>query len=156
MEHSAPPAEPARPGARPAPAKERKQPPAVTVVPLSELRTEKQRIQFLLEGEDRSLLTIRWNEGAIRLRLDDVDDLLAKVRTLYYDTLRGRRGKPLFAGTAPSVEVGIHNQGAAMHLQMRNSGDEEGAVLSFPAVQTSAFLNAARSALESTELSEEG
>lgn len=100
-------------------------------------------IQLDLKGpEDEQRLTLSWEGGAIDLEPDGLDTVLSDVRTLYYDALRGRRGR-FVRLEDPPLEAGLHNRGTTLYLELR--GPE--ATLAFPASEIPGFLNAIRAAM---------
>jgi hypothetical protein len=92
-------------------------------------------------------LNLRWETNLLELPLNDLEDFLTELRNLYYDALRGRRGRVLSVGKYPVVQVSIHNQGAHLHCLLEQEVDGEVTCLAFPAGEVPNFLTAARSAV---------
>jgi len=84
------------------------------------------------------------------LPVADLEELLTDIRSLYYDALRGRRGRTITVGKYPMVAISVHNQGADLYCVLQQDIDGEVTSLSFPANEVPAFLNAARAALTRT------
>ncbi len=86
----------------------------------------------------------------MELLVDDLEDLLADVRSLYYDALRGRRGRALSVGQYPIVTISVQNRGAQLCCVLQQETDGEITELAFPANEVPAFLNMARAVLSRT------
>lgn len=96
----------------------------------------------LIGREDRRLLNLSWNDDSLQLPVDGLDDLLSEIRSLYYDALRGMRGRSLTV-VDPPVEIALYSRGLTLQLDLRG----QHATLAFPVSEIPAFLNAAREAL---------
>jgi hypothetical protein len=96
--------------------------------------------------EDRRSLTLSWDEGALRLPLSEIETLLADIRDLYYDSLRGMRGRAL-AIEDPPLDITLLSRGQQLQIEIR--GPES--TLAFPASEVPTFLNATREALDVKE-----
>ena len=73
------------------------------------------------------------------------------MRELYYDALRGRRGRPLTIDGEPVVTVGIHNEGTHMYCTVQSDAGDGKVRLQFPANQVPLFLDATAAALAKLE-----
>ncbi len=105
-------------------------------------------VSLSLQGHTGSpVLNVRWPKGCIEVRASQLEELLADIRALYYDALRGRRSRSLAVGDYPVVTVGIHNEGAQLYCALQQEIDGEIASLSFPAREVPAFLDVAGAAL---------
>jgi hypothetical protein len=100
-------------------------------------------VQLDLTGpDDGRRLTMSWEGGTLDLAPDTLDTFLSDVRTLYYDALRGMRGRSVRMDDPP-VEAALSSRGTTLHLELR--GPE--ATLAFPASEIPPFLNAIRGTL---------
>jgi hypothetical protein len=120
-------------------------------VHITELQVGRQFVRLAISGSEESRsLAILWEGQALELPVQHLEETLADIRSLYYDALRGQRGRTLTVGAASPVEIRIHNQGAQLQLELRHAGDDHDAALMFPAGEIPIFLNAARAALQQT------
>lgn len=127
----------------------RSEPP--TPVHITELQVGRQFVRLALTGEgDERSLAILWEGQALELPVQHLEETLADIRALYYDALRGQRGRTLTVGQASPVAISVRNQGAQLQLELRPEGNEQSQPLSFPAGEIPIFLNAARAALQET------
>jgi hypothetical protein len=101
---------------------------------------------FLPEAEPRNL-TMQWEGRSLQLPTDHLHDLMARIRDLYYDTLRGRRGRAVTIGTQPAVTLSVHHHGTTTFLALDQEIDGKTTHLSFPTQQVPAFLSVAEAAL---------
>jgi hypothetical protein len=101
---------------------------------------------FLPEAEPRRL-AIQWEGRSLQLPIDHLAELTGRVRDLYYDTLRGRRGRAVTIGTRPAVTISVHHHGTTSFLALDQEIDGKTTHLSFPTQQVPAFLNVAEAAL---------
>ncbi|PZR98539.1 MAG: hypothetical protein DLM70_17100 [Chloroflexi bacterium] len=105
-------------------------------------------VSFSLQGSnDRPELVLEWEVGQLRLSLDHLGELLDGLRALYYDALRGRRGRRLHVGSVLPLDVGIDNQGPNLYCQLRQEHGDQRDMLAFPANEVPHFLDAAEAAL---------
>jgi hypothetical protein len=95
----------------------------------------------------RPVLSLDWQGNSLDLPLRDLDELLSDVRALYYDALRGRRGRALSVGEYPLVTISIHNFGAQLLLELQQEIDGEVTSLSFPAAEVPTFLDTVQRAV---------
>jgi hypothetical protein len=95
---------------------------------------------FLQETEPREL-TLQWEGRSLQLPAEHLEEFLSRVRDLYYDALRGRRGRAVTVGTRPAVTVSVHHHGATMYLALDQDLDGKTTHLSFPTGEVPAFLN---------------
>lgn len=112
-------------------------------VPLGDVAVGSKTVHLGLIGrEERRRLRLSWNDETLQLPLDELDTLLSDVRSLYYDALRGIRGRSLRVADPP-VEVALVSRGSTLQLELRGAD----ATLAFPASELPGFLNAVREAL---------
>lgn len=117
--------------------------PAPEPVHIGDVRIGSIPVQLDLTGrEDEQGLTLSWEGGALDLALGALDTFLSDVRTLYYDALRGMRGRTVRVDDPP-VEAALLSRGGTLYLELRGPN----ATLAFPASETAPFLNAIRGAL---------
>jgi hypothetical protein len=93
-------------------------------------------------------LALEWRGQYFDLPVDDLQTLLQDLRDLYYDALRGRRGRTLTIGEYPVVSISVRNQGADLFIRMQQEIDGEVTALTFPAAEVPLLLDAARAALD--------
>lgn len=93
------------------------------------------------------ILALHWDDNTLELPVAHLEELLSDLRALYYDALRGRRGRSLTVGDYPVVTIGVHNQGTQLYTHFQQDVDGEITMLAFPAGEVPSFLNAARAAL---------
>jgi hypothetical protein len=101
---------------------------------------------FLPETEPRTL-TMQWEGRSLQLPVEHLGEMMARVRDLYYDTLRGRRGRAVTIGTRPAVTLSVHHHGATNYLALDQEIEGKVTHLAFPTQQVPAFLNVAEAAL---------
>ncbi|HZU13857.1 MAG TPA: hypothetical protein VFB58_13530 [Chloroflexota bacterium] len=109
-------------------------------VPLGDLVLETVRLH--LDVEEQQTLVVRHGETVVRLPLPGLSGVLSDVRSLYYDAVRGRRGRTVQAGP---TTIGIRNQGTTLMVDLQDGADGP---LSFRASEVPAFLDAMRAALD--------
>jgi len=119
--------------------------------PLGAVTLGQHHISLTLQGHSEiPLLSLRWEATSMELPVGDLEDLLADVRSLYYDALRGRRGRTLSVGEYPIITISVENRGAQLYCVLQQDVDGEITELAFPANEVPTFLNAARAALTRT------
>jgi hypothetical protein len=74
--------------------------------------------------------------------MDGLDMLLSDVRSLYYDAVRGVRGRSIIVADPP-VEIALASRGSILQLELRGADS----TLSVPASETPGFLSTIREAL---------
>lgn len=123
-------------------------PQALLSIPLGDVLLGQNTVSLSVQGPaEEPELHLRWETNLLELPLNDLENLLAELRNLYYDALRGRRGRVLSVGKYPVVQVSIHNQGAQLYCLLEQEVDGEVTCLAFPASEVPNFLAAVRSAL---------
>jgi hypothetical protein len=124
-----------------------KQPAEPEPAHVGDIEVGSRRLALDLRGpEARRLLCLSWDGGSIRLPTAGLEDMLTDVRALYYDALRGVRGRSLSVEDPP-VEIALLSRGTELQIEFRDGSDS----LSFPAREIPAFLNATREALNTKE-----
>lgn len=122
--------------------------PAPLSIALGAVTLGHSRVALSIQGHsERPMLNLRWEANNLELPIDDLEELLADVRALYYDALRGRRGRALSVGEYPIVVISVQNQGTQLYCTLQQEVDGEVTALTFPASEVPTFLNAARAAL---------
>jgi hypothetical protein len=112
-------------------------------VHVGDVEAGSRRIELELIGrEDRRLLRLAWNDEALQLPMDGLDMLLSDVRSLYYDAVRGVRGRSIIVADPP-VEIALASRGSILQLELRGADS----TLSVPASETPGFLSTIREAL---------
>jgi len=86
-------------------------------------------------------------ERALELNVDRLAELISDLRDLYYDSLRGRRGRPITVETQPPVTISVLHHGTQLYFALAQETEGNGTHLSFPASEVPIFLDAARAAL---------
>ena len=105
-------------------------------------------VSLSIQGHrDNPGLHLQWESNSLELPVRDLEELLSDVRGLYYDTLRGRRGRSLSVGEYPVVTISVQHQGTQLYCMLDQEIDGEITSLRFPASEVPTFLNAARAAL---------
>jgi hypothetical protein len=96
----------------------------------------------LAGSEAHRHLRLSWTEGSLGFPLATLDSLLSDIRSLYYDALRGMRGRTVAVGDAP-IDVALHSHQPTLYVEFRGP---EG-TLAFPTSEIPAFLNTLREAV---------
>lgn len=106
------------------------------------------RVALSLQGSsERPEFTLAWADRALHVPLESLGEMLLGLRALYYDALRGRRGRALVVGQHPSITITIDNHGSGLYCDWREETDAALPMLSFPASEVPLFLDAAEAAL---------
>jgi hypothetical protein len=117
-------------------------------VDLDEIRLGHHTVALRLRGySHHPSLALEWEGQYFELPVDNLEELLTDLRALYYDALRGRRGRTLEFGKYPVVTVSVRNQGTQLYVWIQQEIDGEVTALTFPASEVPILLNAARAAL---------
>ena len=118
-------------------------------VDLDAIQLGRHRVRLTLRGyRHYPSLALEWEVQYFELPLQQLEELLADLRELYYDALRGRRGRTLSVGDYPVVTIGVRNQGAQLFVSIQQEIDGELTELSFPASELPVLLDAARAAVQ--------
>ncbi|MBV9281231.1 MAG: hypothetical protein JOZ41_14215 [Chloroflexi bacterium] len=126
-------------------------PAAPVSIPLGAVTLGQTPISLTIQGPlEKAKLHLRWGGNILELPVNDLDDILSDIRSLYYDVLRGRRGRTLTVGDYPLVTVSVQNRGTDLYCVLQQDVDAEVTTLAFPAREVPTFLNAARAALART------
>lgn len=126
--------------------------PAPVSLEVGKIQVGERVVRLELEGAEQRSLILRWDGQTLEVPTDHLEELLSEIRALYYDALRGHRGRTLTVGQSP-VAISIRNQGAQIYLELRD--EARSSRLSVPAGEIPSFLNAARAALSQTQGVEE-
>jgi hypothetical protein len=124
---------------------------AARSMPLHEIELGGRLVFLTLQLGRQANLALRWGEGELALPMEEVEELVADLRELYYDALRGRRGRPLTVGEHPAVTISVFNQGPHMYCTLEHETPDGLMRLQFPANQVPVFLDAAQAALTRME-----
>jgi hypothetical protein len=117
-------------------------------IALGKTRLGRQTVALNVRGHSECpLLSLDWDGQSLELPVERLEEMLTDVRVLYYDALRGRRGRSLSVGEYPVVTISVRNQGAQLYFWLQQEVDGETTALSFPANEVPEFLDAARGAL---------
>jgi hypothetical protein len=147
---------PTRPARRPEP--ERNQPPESppqeeeNEIPSDTIRLEamdlgRHRVSLVQRAGEAGRIQVRWDQRALDIPTGQLEEVVGHLRTLYYDTLRGLRGRYVTVGEGPPVTVSVHNQGTDVFFSLAQELNDMTTSLSFPAGEVPVFLDAARAAL---------
>ncbi len=112
---------------------------------LGETMVDEQRITFSLLDVEEPLFLMLWGDRCLAVRVDLTEELVSGLRTLYYDSLLGRRHTLTLEEAR--MRAGIHNQGMRVCLLLEGECEGEPTSLSIPGVEVPAFLNAIEAAL---------
>jgi hypothetical protein len=96
----------------------------------------------LAGSEAHRHLRLSWTEGSLGFPLVALDSLLSDIRSLYYDALRGMRGRTVAVGDA-SIDVALHSHQSTLYVEFRGPEGK----LAFPTSEIPAFLNTLREAV---------
>jgi hypothetical protein len=107
--------------------------------PLSDLKLGRHIVFLRLEPEEH-MLYLNWEDRWIRLPLSNLDEFLANLRDLYYETLRGKRGRTIEVG---GVVISVQHHGFTNFIVLEQESDGRKTELSFPAGEVPIFLNGA-------------
>jgi hypothetical protein len=117
-------------------------------VDLDEIQLGRHRVALRLRGySHHPSLALEWEGQYFELPVDHLEELLTDLRALYYDALRGRRGRALEVGEYPVVTISVRNEGTQLYVWIQQEIDGEITALTFPASEAPILLNAARAAL---------
>jgi hypothetical protein len=114
---------------------------------LGEIRLGHHRVTLKLRGySHHPCLALEWEGQYFELPAVHLEELLSDLRGLYYDALRGRRGRTLEVGEYPVVTISVRNQGTQLYVWIEQEIDGEVTALTFPAGEVPILLNAASAA----------
>jgi hypothetical protein len=136
-----------KPDPRPRQSDQPEQPDAPWAVSMGDLKLGHFHVFLFLQDAEPRSLTMQWEGRSLQLPADHLEDFMARVRDLYYDALRGRRGRAVTIGTRPAVTVSVHHHGTTTFLALDQEIEGKTTHLSFPTQQVPAFLNVAETAL---------
>ncbi len=119
------------------------------IVSLLDVELGGQVVAFGMMMGESAVLSLTWNDRILALPGQGLADLAADLRTLYYDALRGRRGRSLRTTGEHPVTFDIQNEGRQMFCTLET---EDGRTrLHFPANEVPVFLDATQAALAKLE-----
>jgi hypothetical protein len=123
------------------------------VTPISidagEIHLGDQRVSLRLHGyRDHPSLALEWDANYFEIPVEELGDLLTDLRALYYDALRGRRGRTLSVGQYPIVTISVRSREAQLFIRFQQDIDGDITALTFPASDVPGLLDAAQIALE--------
>jgi hypothetical protein len=116
-------------------------------VPVQEIRLDHHRVHISVRPGDEGRLSLQWSGKSIGLPVDRLVELISDLRDLYYDSLRGRRGRPITVETQPPVTISVLHHGTQLYFALAQETEGSGTHLSFPVSEVPIFLDAARAAL---------
>jgi hypothetical protein len=115
------------------------------------VRLDHLTVTFTLMTGKETALRLAWGDHAMSLPADRLGSFAADLRALYYDALRGRRGRPLAVNADQPVTVSIDNEGAQLYCTLQTGEAGDRTRLHFPATQVPVFLDATQAALAKLE-----
>jgi hypothetical protein len=116
-------------------------------MPVQEIQLDHHRVHISVRPGEDGRLSLQWSGKSIGLPVDRLAELISDLRDLYYDSLRGRRGRPITVETQPPVTISVLHHGTQLYFALAQETEGNGTHLSFPASEVPIFLDAARAAL---------
>ncbi|HZS94664.1 MAG TPA: hypothetical protein VFA78_07695 [Chloroflexota bacterium] len=122
--------------------------PAAVVTPLGEVHLT--AMTYTLARRDdagASSLGLTWHDAWLDLPPSVEEDVIASLRSLYYETLRGRRGQSRALSASPALRASVHNRGMQPFLVLEQEDDDHVTELTLPVGEIPAFLDAVQDIL---------
>jgi hypothetical protein len=120
-------------------------------LPVTDIRLDRHRVHISVRPGDDGQFAVQWGDRSIVLPIDTLSGVISDFRDLYYDALRGRRGKPIVVGAQPPVTISVLHQSTQLYFALAQDREGGGTHLSFPANEVPLFLDAAREALATAQ-----
>lgn len=118
---------------------------------VQDIQLDRHRVHISVRPGEDGRLSLQWSDRALALPANRLGELISDLRDLYYDALRGRRGRPITVETQPPVTISVLHQGTQLYFALAQETEGAGTHLSFPANEVPVFLDAARAALATLE-----
>jgi hypothetical protein len=125
--------------------------PVPEYLPVTDIRLDRHRVHISVRPGDDGQFAVQWGDRSIVLPIDTLSGVISDFRDLYYDALRGRRGKPIVVGAQPPVTISVLHQSTQLYFALAQDREGGGTHLSFPANEVPLFLDAAREALATAQ-----
>jgi hypothetical protein len=120
-------------------------------IPVTDIRLDRHRVHISVLPGDDGTLAIQWGNRSIALPVSTLSGVISDFRDLYYDALRGRRGKPIVVAAQPPMTISVLHQSTQLYFALAQEREGSGTHLSFPANEVPLFLDAAREALAAAQ-----
>lgn len=115
-------------------------------VPLGTATVSEHHLVFShLDAIPEAMFFVQWEERSIEIPTRCCADIVAGVRTLYYDALVGHRH--MLVHEEVGMRVAVHNQGTRLCLVLEQGREGDVAALTIPGSEVPTFLNAVEAAL---------
>lgn len=121
--------------------------PVRRLTPVGNVQLGRHDVFLYLQEEEERHLALQWEGRSFLIPVDSIGAMLAELRDLYYDALRGRRRSVSVAGGEPGVRMSVHNLGSTLAVELAYEGVPDGTRLTFPLGDVPAFLTAGESAI---------